>query len=185
LSGATFVDGPSPQSWRRPPMPSRADHRHLSRWSLTLAATLALAPGCSKDPEPEDELVPFRTSRGLLSYHYVPRKLPAAEAPTAASAPPLEVWLRQQRELAAAEDRRRLVVLADQDLRRQREERWRREQQELAAYQAARQQIVQERRQQQQALSRAYDHQRSQWFAHQRERAAAEVARWQQASRTI
>ena len=166
-------------------MPPRAHHRHPSWWPLTLATTLALAPGCSQDPEPEDQLVPFLCSSGLLSYHYVPRKLPAAEAPTAASAPPLEVWLRQQWELAAEEDRRRLVVLTDQDLRRQREEQWRREQQELAAYQAARQQIVQERRQQQQALSRAYDHQRSQWFANQRERAAAEVARWQEASRTI
>jgi hypothetical protein len=116
----------------------------------------------------------------------VPRGAPAAaaEVPRAASAPPSEVWLRQQGELAAA-DRRRPVVLADQDLRRQREDQWRREQQELAAYQAARQQIVQERRLEQQALSRAYDQQRSRWFANQRERAAAEVALWQRASREI
>jgi hypothetical protein len=135
------------------------------------------------EPESQGDLVPSWDSRGIVSYHYVPRMPLAAEVPTAASALPLGVWLRQQE--LAAEDRRRPDVLADNDLRRQREDQWRREQQELAAYQAARQQIVQGRRQEQQALSRAYDHQRSQWFAHQRERAAAEVALWQETSRTI
>jgi hypothetical protein len=63
----------------------------------------------------------------MVSYRYVPRNTPAAEAPTEASAAQ-EAWLRQLG-LAEAEaaDRRQRDLLACQDVRRQREEQWRRE----------------------------------------------------------
>jgi hypothetical protein len=162
-----------------------AHHRHPSWWPLTLAATLALAPGCSKDPEPEYELVSFRNSRGLISYRYVPKKPPAAKAPTAAPSPSLDVWLRQQWALAQAENQRRQDALAEQDMKRQRDEERRREQQEVQAYNDWWSQNRRDQRLQEQGRYRAYLQQSSQWFENQRQRGAAEVARWQQISQAI
>jgi hypothetical protein len=161
----------------------RARHLHPSLWPLALAATLALAPGCSRDPVPAGELVPYLNSRGLISYEYVLKKPPAVKPPTTASLPPLEVWLRQ--ELAAARERRRLNALAEQDTRRERAELFRQEQRNIAAYQAARQQIVQSQRSEEQARNRDYQKQQSRWVESERLRAQADAALWAQASKPL
>src|SRR5437764_325570 len=119
-------------------------------WLLTLAAALALAPGCTGDPKPEYELVSFRNSRGLISYEYVLKKPPAVKPPTPASSSPPDVMLRQQWAMAEARNQRRLDALAEQDMKRQRDEGRRREQRELDAYQAARHQILHDQRLQEQ-----------------------------------
>jgi hypothetical protein len=165
-------------------MNPRARLRQPSRWPLTLAATLALAPGCSVDPGPQEDLVPSWDSRGIISYHYVSRNSPAATALTAASPASQDARLRQQ-ELAEAEERRRLDVLAYQDMRSQREEAWRRQQQVEAAYREERWRNIQEQRRQEQEERRAYQHQLSRWSENQRLRGEAESARWRQVSQTI
>jgi hypothetical protein len=152
---------------------------------LTLAAMLALVPGCTANPKPEYELVSFRNSRGLISYEYVPKKPQAAKAPPARSSPPLEVLLRQQWAMAEARNQRRLDALAEQDMKRQRDEERRREQRELDAYQAARHQILHDQRLQDQERYWGYQEQSIQWSRDQRLRAQAEVAQWQQVAQAI
>jgi hypothetical protein len=159
-------------------MSPRAHHR--SWWPLTLAAALALAQGCSRDPEPQDDLVFFRNSHGTLSCRYVPKKPPAPRAPAVASSTPLDVWLKQ--DLAEAQNRRRMNALAERDARREREDRWRLQQQEQNVYQAARQQTIRDQRLQERERELAYRQQQSEWIANQRLRGAVEAARWQQAS---
>ena len=121
-------------------------HPQPFRWLLTLAATLALAPGCSRDPAPAGELVPYLNSRGLISYEYVLKKPPAVKPPTTASSPPLDFLLRQQWAMAEERNQRRLDTLAEHDMRRQREELFRQEQRNIDAYQAARHQILRDQR---------------------------------------
>ena len=70
-------------------MTRHAYHRHPSWGPLTLAAMLALVPGCTANPKPEYELVSFRNSRGLISYEYVPKKPQALKAPPPRRAPSL------------------------------------------------------------------------------------------------
>jgi hypothetical protein len=160
-------------------------HLRPFRWLLTLAAALALAPGCTGDPKPEYELVSFRNSRGLISYEYMLKKPPAVKPPTPTSSSRLDVLLRQQWAMAEARNQRRLDALAKQDVRRQRDEERRREQRELDAYQAARHQMLHDQRQQEQERYRAYQEQLIQWSRNQRLRAQAEVGQWQQVAQAI
>jgi hypothetical protein len=166
-------------------MSPRAHHRCSSWRPLALAATLALAPGCSQDPGPRDEFVLFRNSHGTLSGRYVPRRPPAAKAPPASPSPSLDDLLRQQWALAQAANQRRLDALAEQDMRRQRDEQWRREQQEIQAYNDWRWQTQRDRRLEEQARYRDYLQDSRQWFNNLKLRAQAEAAHWQRASQPI
>jgi hypothetical protein len=169
---------------RRHLMTAHADHRHPSWWLLTLAVTLALASGCSGDPQPADELVPFWDSRGIMTYHYVPRTPPATEAPAAAPSSLQDAWQEQQ-ERAEVEERRRLDVLAEREMRRELDERRRREQQEEDAYRDWWWRDRRDRHRQQQEERRAYYERLSRWSKDQRQRGEAEAARWRQVTQTI
>ena len=165
-------------------MTAHADYRHPSWWLLTLAATLALAPGCSRDPQPADELVPFWDSRGIMSYHYVPRKPPATEAPAAASASLQDAWQERQ-ELAEAEQRQRRDVLAYREMRRELDAQRRLEQQEEDAYREWWWRNRRDRRLEEKEERRAYYEKLSRWSQDQRLRGEAEAARWRQVSQAI
>src|SRR6185312_8481692 len=104
-------------------MHHHAHHRLSSWWPLPLAAALAVAPGCSVEPEPQEDLVPSWDSRGIISYRYVPRNQPASEAETAASSAARDTWLGQQ-ELEVAKDWQQQALLAYQERRREIEEEW-------------------------------------------------------------
>ena len=192
IHGRCGTDLPLPQSsrgsWaivpvRRHVMSIHAGHRQPSWWLLTLAATLALAPGCSGDPVPAGELRPLLEQPRPVSYEYVPKNPPAIEAPTAASSASLDVWLRQQG-LWQGRNRRRMDTLAYQDMRRQREE-LRTAAGGISTLTGERSQNRREQRLQQQGQYRAHLQQSSQWFEGQRLRAAAESARWREVSMTI
>src|SRR5262249_2647411 len=114
---------------RRHLMHPRARRRFPSCWLLALAAALALTPGCSVEPEPQEDLVPSWDSRGIISYRHGPRTPSPAEAPAAAACVAQGAWLRQQA-LKEAEDQRRRDLLAYQDRRRELEEQWRRQRQQ-------------------------------------------------------
>jgi hypothetical protein len=114
----------------------RDRHRLPSSWPLPLAAALALAPGCSVEPEPQEDLVRFWDSRGIVSHRFVPRNQRAREAATAASFAAQDAWLRQQ-EREAAEDRRQQDLLAYRARQRELEEEWHQKRQQEDAERAA------------------------------------------------
>jgi hypothetical protein len=165
-------------------MTPQAHHRHPSSWRLVLAATLALAPGCSGDPPPQDELVPFWDSRGIMSYHYVPRKPPATEVTAATSSSLQDAWQGQQ-ELVEAEEQRRRDVIAYREMRRELDDRRRVEQQEEDAYREWWWRNRRDRRLRETEERRAYYERLSRWSQEQRLRGEAEAARWRQVTQTI
>src|SRR5262249_9383149 len=112
-------------SARRHLMRTCAHHRLPSWWPLALAAALVLAPGGSREPEPQEDLVRYWDSRGIISYRYVPRNRPAGSAPTAAPTAAQDAWLAQQ-DREEAEERQRQDLLAYRERQRELQEEHRR-----------------------------------------------------------
>ena len=158
-----------------------AHHRLLSLWPLPLAAALALAPGCSLEPEPQEDLVRYWTSSGLISYRYVPRNRPAGSAPTAAPSAVRDAGLTQQ-ELDLAEERRRQDLLAYRERQRELAEEARRRIQEEEAAQVAWWQERQERHRQERERQQARREQQSRLLEERRRRGHAEAEHWLRAS---
>ena len=153
-------------------------------WPLPLAAALALAPGCSLEPEPQEDLVPLWDSRGIMSYRYVPRNRPASEAATAASSAAQDAWLRQQ-EREAAEDRRQQDLLAYRARQRELEEEWRRQRQQEDAERAARWQERQAWHRQERERWQARQERQRRWLNDQMRRGHAEADYWLRASQPL
>jgi hypothetical protein len=163
-------------------MNPRDRHRLPSWWPLALAAALALAPGCSVEPEPQEDLVPYWTSRGFISYRYVPRNRPAVSAPTAAPAAARDAGLTQQ-ELDRAEERRRQDLLAYRERQRELAEERRRKLQEEEAERVAWWQERQEWHQQERGRQQARREQQSRRLEERTRRGHAEAEHWLRASR--
>ena len=159
-----------------------AHHRLPSLWPLALAAALALAPGCSVEPGPQEDLVRYWTSSGLISYRYVPRNQPAGAAPTAAPAAARNAGLTQQ-ERDMAEERRRQDLLAYRERQRELAEEARRKIQEEGAEQAARWQERQAWYRQEREQQQARREQQSRRLEERTRRGHAEAEHWLRASR--
>ena len=158
-----------------------AHHRLLSLWPLPLAAALALAPGCSLEPEPQEDLVRYWTSNGLPSYRYEPRNRPAGSAPTAAPSAAQDAWLAQQ-DREQAEERGRQDLLAYRERQRELAEEARRKIQEEEAARVAWWQERQEWHRQERGRQQARREHRSPWLEERTRRGHAEAEHWLRAS---
>ena len=161
-----------------------AHHRLPSLWPLPLAAALALAPGCSLEPEPQEDLVRYWTSTGLPSYRYEPRNRPAGSAPTAAPSAAQDAWLAQQ-DREQAEERGRQDLLAYRERQRELAEEARRKIQEEGAEQAARWQDRQVWRRQEGERWQARQERQGRWLKDQIRRGHAEAEYWLRASQPL
>jgi hypothetical protein len=162
----------------------RDRHRLPSWWPLPLAAALALAPGCSVEPEPQEDLVRFWDSRGIVSHRFVPRNQRATEAATAASFAAQDAWLRQQ-EREAAEDRRQQDLLAYRARQRELEEEWHQKRQQEDAERAAWWQERQARHRQERERWQARQERQGRWLNDQIRRGHAETEQWLRASQPL
>jgi hypothetical protein len=132
------------------------------------------------DPGPQEDLVPFWDSRGIVSYRYVSRDTLAIATTAAAPSAPQEDWLRQQER--EAEDRRQRDLLAYQDRRRELEEQWRQQRQQEDAEREAWLCDRRERRRQERDRWRAHQEQQSRWLQDRIRRGHAEAEYWLRAS---
>jgi hypothetical protein len=150
-------------------------------WPLALAAALTLAPGCSVEPGPQEDLVRYWTSSGLISYRYAPRNRPAVSAPTAAPSAARDAGLAQ-RERDMAEEGRRQEILAYRERQRELAEEARRKIQEEGAEQAARWQERQAWYRQEREQQQARREQQSRLLEERTRRGRAEAQHWLRAS---